>query len=105
MSDIDLEANINGWPTKWQEPISIAEDSTEKLLDAPEDHVCKDDHQSNDNSSTVTPIDPEMQCILQEIRAKKRMDQVAHNNTVSTMEAQLHKLVKVVNDATDVAAK
>ena len=33
------------------------------------------------------------------------MDQDAHNNTVSTMEAQLHKLVKAVNDAIDAAAK
>ena len=48
MSNIELEAEINGCPTKWQEPISIAEDSTEKLVDAPADPVCKEDHQSDD---------------------------------------------------------
>ena len=46
-----------------------------------------------------------MQRILQEIRANKCMNQAANKNTISTMETQLHKLVKVVNDATDVATK
>ena len=33
------------------------------------------------------------------------MHQDANNNTISTMEAQLHKIVKVVNDVTDAATK
>ena len=33
------------------------------------------------------------------------MDQVVNNNTVSEMEAQLHRLVKAVNDVIDAAAK
>ena len=33
------------------------------------------------------------------------MDQVVNNNTMSEMEAQLHRLVKAVNDAIDAAAK
>ena len=103
--DTELEAEINGWPMEWRESISIVEASTEKSADAPKDSVCKENHQSNDDSSTTIPANPETQCILQETRAKKHMHQDANNNTISTMEAQLHKLVNVVNDATDVAAK
>ena len=33
------------------------------------------------------------------------MDQVVNNNTMLEMEAQLHRLVKAVNDAIDAAAK
>ena len=33
------------------------------------------------------------------------MDQATNNNTVSAMEAKLHRLVKAVNDATDNTAK
>ena len=105
MSDTKLEAEINGFHEEWFEPISIAQASKEKPTDALEDPVCKDDHQSDDDSSTETPTNPKMWCIIQEIRAKKHMDQVVHNNTASTMEAQLHKLVKAVNDVTDASTK
>ena len=33
------------------------------------------------------------------------MDQVVNNNTMSEMEAQLHRLVKAVNDAIDAVSK
>ena len=39
MSDTKLEVEINGCPVEWREPISIAEASIEKLVDAPEDPV------------------------------------------------------------------
>ena len=103
--DIELEVDINGWPIEWRESISIEEVSIEKPTYAPEDPVRKDDHQSDDDSSTETPTNPEMQHILKEITAKKCMDQAMNSNTVSAIEAQLHRLVKVVNDATDASIK
>ena len=59
VSHKEFKENINGWPTEWQELISIAEVSTNKLVDALEDPVRNDDHQSDDDSSTKTPTDPE----------------------------------------------
>ena len=57
------------------------------------------------DSSKKTPTDLETQCRLQEIKENKRTDQAANNNTISIMEAQLQKLVKAVNDATDATTK
>ena len=65
----------------------------------------KDKQQSDDDSSTETPADPEPQHILQEIRKKRCIDHVVNNNTMSAMEAQLHRLVKDVTDTIDATAK
>ena len=59
----------------------------------------------DDESSIETPTDLEKKCILREIREKKLMDQVVNNNTVSSMEEQLHLLFKVANDVNDATTK
>ena len=65
----------------------------------------KDDQHSDDESSTETPTDPEAQHILKEIGTKRPMNQAMINSIVSAMEVKLNRLVKVVNDVTDAAAK
>ena len=65
MFDTQLEVDINGWPTKWRELVSITEASIEKPTDAPKDPVCKDDHQLDDDSSTETRTKQKTQHILQ----------------------------------------
>ena len=43
--------------------------------------------------------------MFNELRTKRRMEQGASSITISAMEARFNRLVKVVNDATDVATK
>ena len=50
-SDTKLEVDINGFPMEWQEMISIAEVSTEKPMNAPQDPMRKDGPQLDDDSS------------------------------------------------------
>ena len=54
VTDAELQELINGWPAKWQEPVSVVEIFIETIADAPEDPVRKDDQQSDDDSSNET---------------------------------------------------
>ena len=54
---------------------------------------------------TETPTDLEAQCIFNELRTKRRMEQGVSSSTASALEAQLNCLIKAVTDATDAATK
>ena len=43
--------------------------------------------------------------MFSELRTKRCMEKGVSSSTMSAMEAQLNRLVKAVNDATDAAAK
>ena len=105
MTAVELDAMINDWPAEWRELVSVTEILIGPPTNAPVEPVRKDDQQSDEESSTETPTDLEVQSILKKLRMKRYMDQAMNSSTRSAMEVQLNWLVKVVNDATDAAAK
>ena len=91
--DEEVDAVIDDWTTAWREPISANEVSIGPPDDAPVDPVRRTDqqrqHDSDGESSTNTPTNPEAQHILKDIRTRRIMEQDASTRTRSMMEAQI----------------
>ena len=76
-------------------------------VDAPKDPLRKahSHHDSDGESSIENPVDLESQHIFKEIRMKRKIEQDADSSTNSTLEVKLQRLIKVVMDSSNVAAK